>query len=118
MKRDKIIFMIATGLMSLMMLLSASMYFINNAEISTIFESLGYPTYIVYPLAVAKILGIVAIWSRLSTTLTYFAYAGFLYDFILALVAHLHVNDGEHIGAIVALIVWSVSFMYYRKLYA
>jgi hypothetical protein len=28
------------------------------------FASLGYPTYIIYPLAFAKILGLVAIWSK------------------------------------------------------
>jgi len=46
MKTNKIIYWIATGLFSVMALMSAGMYFFNNAEISTTFEALGYPTYI------------------------------------------------------------------------
>ena len=45
----KIIFWIVTGLLSLMMLGSAGMYIFNHASVATIFQSLGYPTYIIYP---------------------------------------------------------------------
>ncbi len=118
MKRDKVIFYVATGLMSALMLMSVFMYFTKHDQIASFFEFLSYPSYLVYPLAIAKLLGLIAIWTRLSTTLTYFAYAGFLYDFILALVAHLSVSDGEHNGAIMALVVWTVSFIYYKKNFA
>ena len=118
MKRNKIIFMVATGLLSAMMIMSAGMYFFNYEEVSGVFEQLGFPTFIIYPLAILKILGLVAIWTRVSTTLVYFAYAGFLYDFILAFTSHLAIGDGEQGGAVVATLVWLVSFMYYKKLYA
>jgi hypothetical protein len=65
-KRNKIIFWILTGLISLVMLFSASMYLMNTAEVKLLFAGFGYPTYIVYPLAVAKILGVVAILLSLN----------------------------------------------------
>ena len=100
------------------MLMSAGMYIFNNNEIIIVFGNLGYPAYLVYPLAALKVLGLVAIWTRLSTSLVYFAYAGFLFDFILAFFAHLAIGDGEQGGAVVALVLWLVSFTYHKKLYA
>ena len=55
MKTTKIIYWIATALLCLLMLASAGMYIFNHAEVAKIFISLGYPTYIIYPLAIAKI---------------------------------------------------------------
>ncbi|QSE97717.1 DoxX family protein [Fulvivirga lutea] len=118
MKKNKIIFMIATGFLSVLMLMSAGMYFFNYDEVSGIFDQLGYPTYIIYPLGVLKVLGLVAIWTRLSTTLVYFAYAGFLYDFMLAFSAHVAIGDGQQGGAVVAIVLWLISFTFYKKVYA
>ena len=64
MKKDKIIYWISTGLLSLMMAMSASMYIFNYETITATFQSLGYPSYLVYPLAIAKILGIAAILTK------------------------------------------------------
>ena len=86
MKRDKIIYWIATGLLSLMMLFSAGMYFFNHEEVVQVFTTLGYPAYIVYPLALAKVLGLIAILTKKSQVLKEWAYAGFFFDFVLALV--------------------------------
>ena len=48
MKRNKIIYYSATGLLTLLMLFSASMYFFNHDEVAKLFEGFGYPTYIIY----------------------------------------------------------------------
>lgn len=114
---QKIIYWIATGLLSLLMLASAGMYIFNHAEVAKIFQSLGYPAYIIYPLAIAKILGITAILTKYSRTLKDFAYAGFLFNFLLALSAHLNAGDGGFGPAAGALILWTVSFVLDRKLY-
>ena len=58
MKKFKIGFWISTGLLSAMMLMSASMYVFNHEEIAGLFTKFGYPTYIIYPLAVAKLTGV------------------------------------------------------------
>ena len=116
-KRDLWIYRISTGLLTGLMLMSASMYFAQYEMVSEIFTLLGFPTFIIYPLAVAKILGLVAIWFKKSKTLTEWAYAGFVFDFILAISAHVSVQDGEYAGAAVALVLVLVSYFYDQKLY-
>ncbi len=112
MKRNKIIYWVATGLLSALMLMSVGMYFFNHAEVAATFEKLGYPSYIVYPLAVVKLLGIVAILTKKSAVLKEWAYAGFFFDFVLAFSAHVSIGDGEQFGAVVALVLWTVSYTF------
>lgn len=115
-KRNRIIYYIAIGLLTALVLLSAGMYFFNHEMVAETFSKLGYPTYIIYPLAIAKILGLIAIWSKKSDTLKEWAYAGFFFDFVLALAAHLYIKDGEFGGALVAIILLLVSYVFEKKL--
>lgn len=115
MKRIKIIYWTSTGLLTVMMLMSAGMYIFNNVEVSKLFTDFGYPTYIIYPLAFVKILGLIAIWSNKSKTLKEWAYAGFFFDFILAASAHISINDGGFAPALVATVLLLVSFLYSKK---
>ena len=117
MKRDKIIYYVVTVLLSLIMLMSAGMYIFNNAAIQKAFETLGHPTYIIYPLAALKILGLVAIWSRQSARLKEWAYAGFFFNFVLAAAAHLQIGDGESMGAFVALTLLIVSYIFDKRVF-
>ncbi len=112
MNKNRIIYFAATGLLSLMMLFSAGMYIFNYAEVSALFNNLGYPSYIVYPLAVAKLLGLTAIWINYSKTLKEWAYAGFFFNFLLALSAHINAGDGEFAPALVALVLLGVSYYF------
>lgn len=113
----KIVYWIATGLLCLLMLASAGMYIFNHAEVANIFTKLGYPTYIVYPLAIAKILGVMAILTKFSRILKEWAYAGFFFDFLLAASAHYFANESPTI-AIVALLLLLVSYALDRKFYS
>ena len=116
MKRSsKIIYWIATVLLSVLMLLSAGMYIFKYEMVSETFSRLGYPTYLIYPLATAKILGILAILTRKSEFLKNLAYAGFFFDFILALSAHINANDSEFVPATVAIVLLAVSYIFGRK---
>lgn len=117
MKTNKIIYWSTTGLMSLLFLASAMMYIFNYPTAEGFFVSLGFPTWIIYPLATLKILGVVTILSQKSNFLKELAYAGFLFDAILALAAHLIVGDGEFAPAILALIFIVLSWTYDRKIY-
>ena len=114
-KKTRLFFYISTGLLTLMMIMSAGMYFFNYEQVSAIFSDLGFPTYIIYPLAVAKILGLIAIWSNLSQTLKEWAYAGFFFDFILAFSAHVYAIDGEYMPSLVAIIVLLISYYFEKK---
>lgn len=117
MKSAKIIYWIATGLLCLLMLVSAGMYIFKHAEVVKIFNSLGYPSYIVYPLATAKILGVLAILSKQSQTLKEWAYAGFFFEFLLALSAHINAGDGGFAAAAVALVLLLTSYFLDKKIY-
>lgn len=108
---NKIAYYVATTLLTLMMLGGAGMYVFNHAEVAKVFESLGYPTYIIYPLAIAKVLGIIAIWLNFNRSLTEWAYAGFFYDLVLAVAAHVSIRDGEYAPALVGLALLVVSYV-------
>lgn len=112
-----IIYWASTGLISAFMLFSASMYFFNHEMVAETFTRLGYPVYVIYPLAIAKMLAVVAILTKKSQTLKEWAYAGLFFDFILATSGHIMVNDGEFAGALVALVLLLVSYSYDRKLF-
>ena len=114
--RDKIIFWSSTVLLSAMMLMSATMYILKTGEISNAFQHLGYPAYLVIPLACAKLLGVIAIITNLCPFLSKLAYAGFFFNFILALSAHLVAGDGQQGGSIMALAILLISYIYYRIL--
>ena len=105
--------MVSTGLLSAMMLMSSGMYIFNNAEISQTFTGLGFPTFIVYPLAFLKIAGVIALWGDFNKNLTQWAYAGFFFNFLLAMAAHINIADGEFYGAVMALTLLAISYFGY-----
>ncbi len=110
MKTVKIAYWASTILLSLLILMSATMYFMKNDEVQITFKALAYPVFIIYPLAIAKILGVIAILSNLSRRLKSLAYAGFFFNFLLAFHAHIMVKDQEFIPALVALVLLGVSY--------
>jgi len=116
MKRDKIIFYIATGLLSVLILFSVSMYFFKHEDIVGAFTSFGYPTYLIYPYAVLKLIGLFTLWSPNFTTIKEWAYAGFFFAFILAFFAHYMIGDGEQGGALVAFILLLISYIFNKKI--
>lgn len=117
MKTQKIIYWIATGLFSLMVLAGVGMYIFDHEKVKVMFTALKYPTYLIYPLAVVKILGIVAIFTKLSPTLKEWAYAGFVFELCLGIGAHVMAKDGEAGGAIAALALVFVSYYFDGKLF-
>lgn len=116
MNRNKLIYWIATGLLSLLMLFSASMYFLKTEYVNEVFVRLGYNERIVIPLAILKILGIIAIVSNRSKMLKEWAYFGFFIDFSLAFEAHWATNDGGHITSAIALVLLITSYVFNRKI--
>lgn len=111
MKTKKIVYWITTILLSAMMLYSASMYFMETDMIKQFFKTFNYPTYIVYPLAVLKILGVIMILWRKSDWLTEWAYAGFFFDVVLAFFAHYFAKD-DVIFTLVGLILILLSYFF------
>jgi len=117
MKKNKIIYWTATTFMTLVFTFSAGMYLLNYERASSFFENLGFPLWLIYPLAIAKILGVIAVLSRKSIFLKGLAYAGFLFDALLALAAHTIEKDGQSALAIIALVAIITSWIYDRKVF-
>ncbi|HAS45960.1 MAG TPA: hypothetical protein DCS93_36090 [Microscillaceae bacterium] len=117
MKKDKMIYWIATGFLSFMFCAGATMYLVNYPMAHRFFNSLGFPTWIIYPLVVLKFAGVVAILSRKSGFLKELAYAGFLFDAVLAVVAHMMVQDGQYYHGLAVILATIVSWIYDRKVF-
>lgn len=116
-KSMKIAYWIVTGLFSLIILGSAGFYIFNHAGVVEIFQSLHYPPYLVYPLAAAKILGLAAMWTRRSRTLTEWAYAAFFFELLLAASAHYFAGVPSPLLAIIALVLLLASYALGKKIY-
>ncbi|QWX83498.1 DoxX family protein [Cellulophaga sp. HaHaR_3_176] len=115
MKFIKVLYWIGTVLLTAIMLFSIQMYILNNEAIQGAFKGLGYPTYLVYPLAFAKILGLIAILGNFSKKLKEWAYAGFFFDVVLAFFAHIAANDGQFLFALLAFIGLIISYFAGKK---
>jgi hypothetical protein len=99
------------------MLYTAAMYVVKHQALVEVFTKLGYPEYLIYPLAAAKILGIIAILTKKSQFLKNLAYAGFFFDFILAMSAHINAGDGIYfLPAMVCLILLLISYGLDKKI--
>lgn len=119
MKKEKIIYWSATGLLSAFMLFTSIVFYIVNYDMMVQnFDALGFPAFLIYPMAIAKILGVLAIVFKPSKILKDLAYAGFLLDFVFATGAHLNAGDGQFFMPLFALLLLVISFIYDRKIYS
>ncbi|HUF04205.1 MAG TPA: DoxX family protein [Aridibacter sp.] len=118
MKAIKITYFVSTALVTLMMLLSAGGMLLANEMASQGFRDLGYPDYLTYPLGVAKILGLTAIWTGYSRSLKEWAFAGFFFNALIALSAHVYTNDGNWPGATAFILLLLISYFTWKKMSA
>ncbi|MGY0392577.1 DoxX family protein [Bizionia sp. KMM 8389] len=116
MNLKKIVYYTSTSLLSLLILFSAGMYIFQHNDVAAMFTNFGYPTYIIYPYAIAKILGLVAIWVPKFKLVKEWAYAGFFFAFILAFFAHIMIGDGGQMAALLAIILLITSYIFNKKL--
>lgn len=113
---SKYVYWGSTGLVTLFMLFSGVMYFIADAPAET-FERLGFPDYFRIQLGVAKLVGGVALLVPLPRWLKEWTYAGFVIDFVSALIAHLAVGDpvSTMVVPVALLAVLMVSYGSYHR---
>lgn len=109
--RQRYAYWVATCLLSLLYLGSATMYVLKSDFARQSFAALGYPGYLVAILPVVKVLGVLAVLSRRSLFLSDLAYAGMLYHLLLALSAHLNAHDGGFVPAVAGLLLLVTSFL-------
>ena len=104
MKNIKIVHWIFTGLISAFLLMSASMYIMNHEEVSGAFVKLGFPIWLMYPMAAANFLGVMMLLTKFNKWLTEWAYAGIVFNLLLAAGAHLAISESAA-PAIVGLVL-------------
>lgn len=108
--KTKYLYWGATGLLSLMYLAGATMYFSDISGVQKVFGTLGYPAYLVPILAVVKLSAAVTILWRFSVALSDLAYAGMFFHLLLAVSAHINAGDNGFAPALVGLVALLVSF--------
>jgi hypothetical protein len=126
MKAIKITYWITTAIIGLMMTYSAYAYLTQEA-VQQGFHHLGYPDYFRVELAVAKLIGVVLLLAPVASLggtligarVKEWVYAGFVFTFISAFIAHSSSGDpaGYRAMPIVFLVLLTVSYITYHKSY-
>jgi hypothetical protein len=119
MRKDKIIFWIATSIIALMEGLMPALT--SQTELAKVgIRHLGYPEYFGNALVVFKVLGVLAlVVPQVPKRVKEWAYAGFAFDFIFAAISHGAV-DGIGVKTFFPLVILGiliVSYIYYHKIY-
>lgn len=116
-KTARVVYWVATLLFVLPQGWSAVQYITQAPRMAETFTGLGYPLYVMTFLAVAKLLGIVAVlWGR-PALLKEWAYAGFTFDTLGAAWSHLSSGDPAFIVAVplAFLVVQFVSYAMWKR---
>jgi DoxX-like family len=103
-------YLIAMGLFSALFLGSAIFGLLDIDASYAEWRHLGYPLWTFYALTIAKVVGIAAILSNRSTRLKQFAFAGFLYDLLLALGSHIAQPEVKLILPLSCLGIWGFAY--------
>jgi uncharacterized membrane protein len=113
--RNKLIYWIATGLVSFGMVGSGIAQLLHQKEMEELISHVGYPLYFMYIIGVWKILGVVVLLAPGLVLLKEWAYAGFFFLMTGALISHLAIGDGagEILGPVFQTIFIMVSW-YFR----
>ena len=112
MQLPKLIYWFSTILLSLILLFSAGAHLLSHSNLVVTYESLGYPTYLIIPVALAKILAVIAIVSNKVRFFKRLAYAGVFFNLLLAFVAHVAANDGAGILSLLGLFLVVISWAF------
>ncbi len=114
-KRNNIIYWIATLWLSLGMLSTGIVQLLKVKQETDLMANLGYPLYFLTLLGIWKILGVIAILIPKFPLLKEWAYAGFFFSMSGAIFSHMAVGDDakELFGPSLLLILTIVSW-YFR----
>lgn len=120
MKKNKIIFWTATIIIALWEAVMPMTTWVLAPEYMTFgTKALGYPDYFAYSLAIAKVLGVVAItYPKTPNTIKEWAYAGLSFTLIFAFISHACVdkNIGYMLMPLGFLVILAISHIYNQKI--
>jgi uncharacterized membrane protein YphA (DoxX/SURF4 family) len=114
----KRLYWIVTGLMAAFMLMASIPDILRIPQAVQIFTHLGYPTYLLPFIGIAKTLGVLVVLLPGFSRLREWAYAGLVFDLIGALYSHISVGDPPSAWAmaVVGLVLVIGSYVLYRRL--
>lgn len=117
MKKTNVLYWSFTGLFALVMTLSAIPNILVTSDSVTMFSGLGYPTYLVPFLGVAKLLGAVTILIPGFSRVKEWAYAGLFFDLTGATYSAIMVSglQPEMAGMLIFFGLFALSYIYYHK---
>jgi hypothetical protein len=89
-------------------------------QVAAAFAHLGFPEYFRIGLSWAKLLGLLVLLAPVPARLKEWAYAGFAFDLVSAVVAHLAVGDGPAAWGwpVGTAVLWGLSYFFWRRLQA
>lgn len=114
-RTEKVIYWISTGYVLFAMMWSFVMYHVRHEFASAFFEMLGYPTYIVYPLAWLKLLAVIVILTNRYSDLKEWVYAAYFFNVLLATSGYINAGQLFPVHSYLALILVPVSYLYSNK---
>ncbi len=116
MKATKIFYWILTAIVALMMAFSSYAY-LTKPEMTAAFHHLGFSDYFRIELAIAKLIGAVALLVPVPAKVKEWAYAGFTFVFVSAFIAHTVSGDpvANRVMPLVFLVILGGSYFLYRK---
>ncbi len=113
MKKVNIIYWIFTGLLILAMAFSAIGSFMPlSKDSAAMMAQLGYPAYVMKMLAVAKVLGIIALLVPGFRKIKEWAYAGFTFDVLGAIISFIITGFPIMAWAPILIVVIFIAFSY------
>lgn len=106
----KTIYWLSTGIILFLLSWAVGSYIIIHDTQAGFFEAFGYPTYLVYPLALLKFIAVIVIVTHKFNDLRDMVYSAYFFNMALALVGH--IIYGDFFGhALVGLILLPVSYL-------
>lgn len=116
MKKRNILYWMLTGIMAAFMLLGSIQDVLRVPAARAWFVHLGYPSYLLPFIGIAKILGVTAVVAPGTRRLKEWAYAGLVFDLLGATYSHISVGDSfAWIIPVIGLLLVAGSYAFYRK---
>ena len=113
----RIVYWLATALFCLEMGFTACYLLFVQPEGAQTIARLGFPSYFRVELAVAKFMGVAILLAPVPMRIKEWAYAGFAFNLVSAIFAHLAMHDGPPALApsIITSVLWAISYFLWRR---
>jgi hypothetical protein len=112
-KTARVIYWVITGFFAVTMIMAGVMYIIGYPPVVAGFMKIGYPIYVMKILGVFKVLGGTVFLFVRSRTIKEWAYAGYTFNLVGAIVSHAF-TDQAYVPAAIVLILVLISYRQWK----